>query len=247
MPKKYTILAHLSDEAGPDGFKAVIDYRDSIGLPTINEKTAHKLGADVSPDVVNKIIDTWMNTVFGYACRGYDVKTKWFKVNTGVKGKFDGPKDKFSDDKHKVTLEIALGEETKDLWKDIDVEIVHRGAEIKSVIDEKTGKADKTLSPGGTLRIRGNNIKIDGADPSVGVSFVNPLAGVQIRVEPSALVSNADDEVVVKIPEKLPDGPCRLDIKTQFAGPGEPLLAKPLTIYFNGALNSASSAPTASK
>jgi hypothetical protein len=242
--KKYTVSAYLSDEAGhggnPDGgLKAVMNYRDTVNLPAINEKTAQKLGADVSPDVVNKIIDTWMNTAFGYACRGYDVKTKWFKVNANVVGKFDGPKDTFADDRHKAALEIALGDETKDLWKDIGVEIVKRGAEIKSVIDEKTGKTNKALSPGGTLRIRGNNIKIEGTAPSVGVNFVNPSAGVHIQVGPSVLIGNADNEVAVKIPEKLPDGPCRLDIKTQFAGPGEPLLAEPLTIYFTEALNAA--------
>jgi hypothetical protein len=242
--KKYTVLACLSGEAGQngnpaDGLTAAMNYRDTILLPAINEKTAHKLGADVSPEVVNKIIDTWMNTVFGHACRGYEVKTKWFKVNAGVKGKFDGPNDKFSDDRHTVALEIALGEETNGLWKDIGVEIVKRGAEIKSVTDEKTGKTNKALSPGGMLRIRGSNIKIEGADPSVGVNFVNPQAGVHIQIGINSLVSNNDNEVAVKIPEKMPDGPCRLDIKTQFAGPGEPPLAEPLTVYFTGALNAA--------
>jgi len=100
--------------------------------------------------------------------------------------------------------------------------------------------SDSMMSPerikrGGTLTIYGHNIMIDGKHGTCGV-FLRAVSGngsVPLFTGGDPREVNTPDKVVVDVPADLPLGGWKLEIRTQFAGPGRPLHDIPIVIVYD--------------
>ena len=76
-------------------------------------------------------------------------------------------------------------------------------------------------------------VKIDGDDPSVGVTFTNKATKTSTRIDSNDVIRNTPSELLVLIPDTLPAGKYELSVTTQFGG-GSKQLKTPRTATYKG-------------
>jgi len=77
-------------------------------------------------------------------------------------------------------------------------------------------KSHLTITPAGTLKIKGGKLKIVGDNPLVGVFFQNETASLTYQVPENDIIVNNPAELIIQIPT-LTAGTYKLVIRNQFA------------------------------
>jgi predicted histone-like DNA-binding protein len=96
-----------------------------------------------------------------------------------------------------------------------------RGAETLSInwiADVVSGTANEMLTPGGSVRLSGQKMKIEGNDPNVGLKLLHVETQTVHSVPMSSIPVNKAKEIVFVVPQGLPDGHWQVRIITQFSG-----------------------------
>jgi len=164
-------------------------------------------------------------------CNGFAVDTGFFSVYPVIGGYFDTEKGDIEPKEHPVSFRFRVLDKLRDLARHIKVEVIGAsiGGSIVSLFDDESGTENKTITPGGLFRLRGNKIKVAGDDPDVGVYFVshnNP--SVRYKVS-QRLLYNTCRKVIGIVPP-LPAGEYGIEVKTQFTIGGINL-REPRTIH----------------
>ena len=93
-----------------------------------------------------------------------------------------------------------------------------RGAEsieITWLTDIVSGTVNERLTPGGSVRLSGNKIKIAGDDPSVGLKLINVETQAVHQVPMTSIPLNKQKEIIFVVPQELPSGHWQVRIVTQ--------------------------------
>ena len=110
-----------------------------------------------------------------------------------------------------------------------------RGGEslhILWLVDLVSATANETLTPGGSVRLSGQKMKIEGDDPSVGLRLLHLETQTLYDVPLSAIPVNKAREVVFVVPQGLPEGHWQVRIATQYSGSqAKPLKAPRVSTY----------------
>jgi predicted histone-like DNA-binding protein len=100
-----------------------------------------------------------------------------------------------------------------------------RGADslrITWIADMLSGTANRTLTPGGTVKLSGERMRIEGADPAVGLKLLHVETQTLHGVALTSVPVNKAREVIFAVPFGLPDGHWQIRIVTQFSGTAVP-------------------------
>ena len=165
------------------------------------------------------------------------INTELFRTRISIQGTFKGLDDGFDSSRHKIRLRLQPGQLLLDIPGKLKVKKQNPGIKtlISSVTDVKTGSVNGTLTPGKNIRIIGQRVKIDGADPSCGIYFVSDKPQDQpVKVEISEFVVNRPSEIIAVIP-KLNKGNWKVRLVTQFST-GQKHLKTPQSVTFEKAL-----------
>lgn len=95
-----------------------------------------------------------------------------------------------------------------------------RGAQSLNVnwlVDLVSGTANERLTPGGSVCLTGQKMKIGGADPSVGLSLINVDSQVVVPVPMTSIPVNRPKEIIFVVPVDLPAGRWQVRIVTQLS------------------------------
>jgi predicted histone-like DNA-binding protein len=102
-----------------------------------------------------------------------------------------------------------------------------RGSEsldITWIADLVSGTANETLTPGGSVRLSGLKMKIEGSDETVGLKLLHVETQTLHNVPLTAIPVNKAREIIFVVPQGLPTGHWQIRIVTQFSGTsGKPL------------------------
>ena len=147
-----------------------------------------------------------------------------------ISGSFDGPEAPFDAEKHKLSVSFTMGKALREALAQATVETREgsAGLVINSVFDPITNEMNGRIASYSNLVIKGDNIKIAGDNPSVGV-FLTPSAGDAIQAR--AITHNMPSELTILLPE-LADGDYTLSITTQWPSGGGKLLKEPRSYVF---------------
>jgi len=99
-----------------------------------------------------------------------------------------------------------------------EVESVLKGPVIIAVRDAATESVNHLLTPGQIVALKGNYIKIAGADTNAGVWFRNTAGGAVTKVQ-SAFGDNSKSRLSFVLPA-LPAATYRVSVKTQYTASG---------------------------
>ena len=163
---------------------------------------------------------------------GYSVNTGYFTANAQVRGVFDSRTETFNPAKHSVLFRFNQGDLLRKEIPNLQVQVMGVGESsivVSQVVDSKTGSVNDRITPSGTIRIRGEKLKIVGDNPQVGVSLEDE-EGNSFHVDERDIVVNMPSELIVQIPP-LPPGRYQLAISNQYSVGA--ILKEPRTAVYN--------------
>ena len=154
-------------------------------------------------------------------------------------GVFIGDNARWDSSQHALELSSTPTAEFRNVIKTISVDVrgmAGSGLAINSVTDVSSGQENSQLTPGGGANIAGIRIKLEGDDPSVGISLTNQDTNDVITVPKTSILVNDPSKITFIVPADLPAGDYKLAISTQFSL-SSTLLKEPRTYTFDYVLN----------
>jgi hypothetical protein len=154
--------------------------------------------------------------ILGWIAEGHSVNLRLEHIHASIPGKFfegEFPRE--------AAIRITASKEVNDLAKSIPLRQVEPVSSIRveSVHDVKSDTLNSTITSGGSVKIKGHNIRVTGEDPSVGVEFVNAdNPAIVYPVAPEDLVVNNPSELIIVAPAMSPGEEVLLKVTTQYAG-----------------------------
>ncbi|MDR1120490.1 MAG: DUF4469 domain-containing protein [Dysgonamonadaceae bacterium] len=128
-----------------------------------------------------------------WLAEGFSINTRLAHFHPSIPGKF--LEGEFP---HEAVIRITPSKEVVKLAKKIPLRHVEpaRPIRIETVYDVKSDTVNSMITGGGTVKIKGHNLKVMGTDPTVGVEFVN-------ADNPTAVHPVAVKDIIVNNPSKL--------------------------------------------
>lgn len=148
------------------------------------------------------------------------------RISPRVSGVWDSAKASFDSTKHKRTVDLGATKELRDALETVSVKVLGvkaLGASILLVTDTATGKTDGTVTIGDDISIEGDKIKIQDTEDTAQGVFIIDASGAEHRVT-RRLSANKPSEVVARIPADVPEGACKVVIRTKYSGGGTNVL-----------------------
>jgi nucleoid DNA-binding protein len=110
------------------------------------------------------------------------------------------------------------------LLKEINKKIKYRNSGLRGgrqtcifqVTDNRSGRSNKVMTLGGAVSMAGQMLKIDGDDPSVGLTLVSSTTNVEYPVPMYNILVNKAKEIIFTVPGDLPEGRYRIRLVTQY-------------------------------
>ena len=144
---------------------------------------------------------------------GRAVVTPFAKFYPSISGIFNGKDDSFDSKRHSIKAKCSKGKEIKiDGSKLQLVKVKHAMATpvVESFLNYTTQEND-VITPGGTVEVTGELLKVDVSDNEQGV-FLR-LNGTTTKI--SMIIHNLPSKLVFNIPANLPQGEYQLEIRSK--------------------------------
>jgi hypothetical protein len=218
---------HLTKEEPNDQYARVVNARSRGKLELAKAISERNIGISMPEalamiEAIDEIILTWL-------AEGNSINTRLLHYHHSIPGTFfegEYPRE--------VAIRVTPSKEVVDLAKTIPLRRVEPVSPIRveSVHDVKSDTQNETITSGGSVKVKGHNIRVAGIDPTVGVEFVNiynPAAVYPVPVED--LVINNPSDLIIIAPAMSPGEEVYLKITTQFAS-GSKDLKEPRSFTF---------------
>ncbi len=192
-----------------------------------------KSGCDIKYNTILWVLNQSDTEIINAIAEGKSVQTGLGSFAPAVRGTFANANTTFSEAEGKLRVNYTQSDTVRDMLSETGVEILGvKGARayISAVQDDYTCAQDGTLSAGRSATVRGRCIKIEGTDPSVGISLTD-ADGNTTRCS-SPLAHNMPSEVRFTLPDSVAKGNYTLSICTQYSG-SKSLLKTPRKLDLN--------------
>jgi hypothetical protein len=162
------------------------------------------------------MIEALDEITLGWMAQGISINTRIAHYHASIPGKYlegEYPRE--------AAIRITASKEVTDLAKTIPLRRVEPVSTIRieSVHDVKSDTQNSLITSGGSVKIKGHNIRVTGIDPTVGVAFVNadnPAAVYPVAAED--LVINNPSDLLVIAPAMTPGEEVFIKVTTQYSG-----------------------------
>ncbi len=137
-----------------------------------------------------------------------------------VKGAFKTETDTFNTDEHSLEISFHSSKTAKALISELKPVIRQGNSCIPQItnIKDLESNSDKTLTPGGFLKITGSNIHIVGDNKDVGLYFISEEDDSKnIKLAQNKMYINTTNSLGCVIPNELSAGNYKIKIVTQFS------------------------------
>lgn len=136
-----------------------------------------------------------------------------------VKGSFDSESELFSSEKHSIDISSHSTAAAKKVFADI-VPVIRQGNSKKPAITEiydTKSKSAGTLTKGGSLEIKGANIKICGDSENFALYFENTVdSSKTVKLKPDEFGMNTSTRIACVVLLELENGTYSIKVVTQF-------------------------------
>ena len=219
--------------ADPSDYTAVPDLNGTYNVRSLVEALQAE-GMEIQAETAVDIITRFNRKAAEMTTSGYSVNTGLVVMQPRIRGKFTS--QTFDPQKHRVYISVRQGVAMRKAIADATVEIQGEQESkmtIYLVEDLSTDTPGNTLTKGKNARILGAMLKIDGEDPSVGITFTNTATKTATRIDRKDVIRNKPSELVILVPDTLAAGKYQVSVTTQFSGGSKPLKA-PRTATYKG-------------
>ncbi|MDR2732367.1 MAG: DUF4469 domain-containing protein [Fibromonadaceae bacterium] len=218
----------------PNDFVARVISEKSLSLEDICESAVKRGGADMNADTMARAARYVFKEMTYRLCDGFSVNLGWIYLQAAIKGIFNSPRETFDPKKHRLTVDVAIGSEIRKELKSIEVEmqgVADVSLYIAEVQDIKSKTVNDMLTPGKTIKIFGEKLKIAGENDANSVYFINKATQERTKVPLDEIAFNEPKMLSLNVPD-LPAGEYKIEVTTQFGAHSATLLKEPRTAIF---------------
>lgn len=209
-------LTRYSLNGRTDDYKAQVRPSQSYDIERLINRMLNK-GTSVTRTDILSVINLYEETIADITTEGDRVNTPLFNTSFSITGMFKGPIDTFDENRHKLRVKFTKGTLLRDAIADVVLEktrTISQHLQILEVKDSFSGKMNESLTPGGVVEVRGNNIRIAGTNADCGLWFV-PDLGDAVKVR--TIIQNKPSVLFAVIP-LLAAGTYSIKVVTQYSG-----------------------------
>jgi len=164
---------------------------------------------------VKKVMEEEVIAMIDSLREGYAIETPLMTITPTIRGKFDHKEDVFDPARHSIEFIVKLGkavEVDKDKIAVRKVKATVKTPMILKVEDHFTETFDERLMPGGTVSVRGIDLKVNETADDEGLYF--KVNGTVLKVE--KFFNNTDSHLQVKVPNALAGETCTLEVRKRY-------------------------------
>lgn len=228
---KAWIRKNLLTENSND-YTAVVSINGSVGMKEIVDGLVNE-GMEVKRETVIDILTRFNRKTAELVVSGYNVNTGLVYMRPIIKGVFYGKT--WNPEINSVYVTINQGVDLRAAIAETTVEILGEQSdpiEIFSMTDTTTGKTDGTLTKGRNAEVKGSYIKIEGENPSCGITFRNITTQDITKLAVGDIVLNEPSRLLIFVPASLVAGEYELTVATQYTK-GKYTLKEPRSVTFD--------------
>ena len=230
---KYQINAQLQDNTlTKDNTEDVYAVPVSLG-PADQDRILAEMKAEDSglrPETILHVFELEKRVIKRLLMTGYNVNTGLYHASVAFRGLVKN--SAWDPDENQIVVNFNVGADLREAIKNTTVNIVGAKAaaiSINGMEDVATKATNATATPGRAFTLSGQNLRIAGTDPSVGLVLVSE-DGAETPIAADLWVVNNPSTVTFILPTGLDEGAYTLRLTTQFSGNSRDLLKKPRTV-----------------
>ncbi|WP_293670767.1 DNA-binding domain-containing protein [uncultured Parabacteroides sp.] len=141
--------------------------------------------------------------------QGNNINFDLFTLRFGVKGVFNSANEPFTRPKHEVTASMAVGPDVRKAMQETMVENMgpaQHYAQMDTIINTVNGEVNRSVTSGQVLEVKGVNLPLKGADPSVGIYIQEVGAADETRIKATVILNNEPKRLMFMVPAGLKIG-----------------------------------------
>lgn len=215
MPIRYVIHEN-SMPHDPEGHMAHVEPTYIADLDDIVDRIVGHGSTVARSDLYSSLAD-YEQAIVEFMREGIFVRTGLVNYHVGVRGLFRGTEDEFDPSRHEVIPQVIPTRRLRQAMQNhggvVKQRSTRRRPSITHYVDVNSGTQDNTVTPGGSGRLTGYQLKFDPSDSQQGVFFV-AQDGAETRVE--LPVRNMPREIIFVVPALGP-GTYSLEVRVLFA------------------------------
>lgn len=230
---KYQINVQLADNPlTPDNPNDVIAVPVSLG-PADEERILAEMKAEDSglrKETILHVFELEKRVIKRLLMTGYKINTGLYHASVDLRGIVSG--GQWNPEKNSIVVNFNVGADLREAIKNTTINIIGRkdpAISISSVQDVATRAEDASATPGRAFTLTGQNIRLQGDDPSVGLTLID-ADGAETPVAQDLWVINDPSRVTFIIPADLEPGTYTLRLTTQYSGHSKTLLKSPRSV-----------------
>ena len=208
--KYYLSENKFTDE---DNYVARILVERTIDQDMLITQMLRKRNLVSKTDIV-AVLNSYYEEVIQCINDGNNITLPIANISYSISGIFDTDEDGFTDDKHKLHINLNGGRLIKDLAENIELKKVDAppaSTQITHVKDISSELVNTSVTPEGIFELRGSRLKIAGEHADIGLYFVAE-DNTETKVENLAI--NSHNKIIAQTPT-LASGSYRIRIKSQ--------------------------------
>ena len=170
-------------------------------------------GSILKPTELKASIENYWLTIRDYISEGEVYSDEFISTRFDISGVFENIDDTFSPDRHTLVISIKLKPMIANAINDVVLRKADRPKNDPVIIETYDWGSDtqnEKLTPGGTLEIKGNQLKIYDNLPEEGLFFINQASGAETKAE--RVRTNQARSISVLVPT-LVAGNYRLEVR----------------------------------
>lgn len=200
----------------PEDCSARVQNVRTIGFDEIVSRMTGR-GLTLTDTEVQSVFNEFKHVLNEYLQEGNAISTPFLKIYPSIVGVFANEEDQFDSSRHAVRLNATLGgdisiDQSKIKTQKVKSELSQ--PEIVTVKDYQTQRENEVLTRGGTVELKGSDLKIYADDPEQGIFIGND--GQEVKV--SAIMLNKPSQLIFLVPQDVAGGVVRITIKNKLSG-----------------------------
>nr|WP_319400183.1 DUF4469 domain-containing protein [uncultured Carboxylicivirga sp.] len=163
----------------------------------------------------NAVIGDYWKQIIQFLSNGTFYKDDHINIRLDVVGVFMGENDRFDPERHELKITIQPSAELKGALANIPMQYTKPEKilpVIESIFDWGTETTNSNLTPGASLEITGENLKIYPEEDEQGIYFLNTSNGTETKAD--SIRTNEPKTLTLKTPQ-LPAGEYRIEIRNK--------------------------------
>ncbi|MCB9104755.1 MAG: DUF4469 domain-containing protein [Anaerolineales bacterium] len=200
---------------GKEQYRATVLTKETYTLNDVIDRMVEQNTTLTRQDIM-AVLDLFFYTVMMLVLEGNSVLTPLVNLGVSIAGNFRSADDTFDRKRHKVKARVNASKVFKDKVEQqaqVQQQKPNRPMPQPGECIIPNSADNRTLTPGGGMKLRGHNLQFDEADPQQGIFLV---AEDQTRTRVEVVLHNTARELIFLVPNTLTSGSYTLEVRVRY-------------------------------